>query len=302
MSVVPQAVTPAEPLMNIQLPVIGSEKVEVAIAEDLKQSIATSDEASPVNTAVTESKAANEEDSSLINSPAAAASELQPGEINAKIDSPVTNEGSPKTPPPCKKTRSKKRRRKNPNINKQIAMRMNRGIIAWRMAATECRYFTGGTFSKLPKRGTSEYAKIKARQADILAFWISQGVEHKYAMTALRQAAQEQNLLFDETAIAEKQVALNELIKPDDVNEDDWATQREENKNKFEKELEAAKRCFQCFLPVEGSPLYDKLRERQVKLMIEYTQIETENVEWDKHQAITTELNADTSHEVEMKK
>lgn len=186
--------------------------------------------------------------------------------------------------PPKKKARTKKRRRKNPNINKQIAMKMNRGIIAWRLAATESRYFTGGLFSKLPKRGTEEYAVIKTRQQSILAFWVDQAAEHKYALTALREAAQEQCLLYDEASIVSKQEGLNEVQKPEDVSEEDWAIQREENSNTFAKELDAAKRCFQCFLPIIKYPKYDQLRARQKELIKEYAQIDTENDEWDARQ------------------
>lgn len=193
-------------------------------------------------------------------------------------------------------SRPKKRRRRNPNINKQIAMKMNRGIIAWRLAATENAYFTGGTFSKLPKRGTDEYAKIKTRQKEILDFWTLQVAEDKYAMTALRFAAIELQLLTDEANISQMQEALTEVTKPDDVTVDEWDVQRTESANRLAKELLAAQKCFQCFLPIEGYPNYDILRARQLELIEEYTQIELENAEYDDQQgAVSSETSVERS-------
>jgi len=174
-------------------------------------------------------------------------------------------------------------------------MKMNKGIIAWRYAATASDYFKEGTFSKLPRQGTPEYLKIKSRQQEILQFWIHQATEHKYALTALRAAAQEQCLLGEEKNINAELDALNDTSKPGDTSEADWAIHLNDNTSRLDIELLAAKKCFQCFLPIVGTEKYDALRTRQLELIEEYTRIEHDNMEYDAQQASLRSTSATQS-------
>jgi hypothetical protein len=58
------------------------------------------------------------------------------------------------------------RRRKPKSKRKQDAIRHNCGIAAWRRAASE--YLRKGKFIHLPKKGTEEHARMKARQKELI--------------------------------------------------------------------------------------------------------------------------------------